>query len=507
MIPGEEICHLGALPPELFEKILMAVDTIRDLASFVATSRFAYWLFQTRKRAVLFKVLQNELGPVLTDARFLFGFPSLNPGARHFYIDWLHTKAATYVSMLRSHGDAEQLARGQGIPSVGELTELCRTLHQVNLLADFYAAALLGHDCPLAWVRGSADPACPARRPLSRTERLRLVRALYRRQIISNAWAPSKRDATRTARPWSRAELAAIGNTSEHQGVRLGLFSAFEPWELQQVDHVNLFITCLCLVLARLAATWSQAHPTVHTILTVRPILPHNYGQMYAHLGILVHYLQANPALADSALDNLRRTLGSQLLWNDSEFRRYELSPLTSLLWQLDRARDFPDPGRDKWVSGPNSVAVRFVQDELDLAPFAWVDTLNGRYLNLFGQGLCSPASGRYDRALKESMLATWRCAGFTLWDRDRAEALKGMDKTTYLQLGWKWNAESCDWVFRESSFTWKFWTGWWLLQWRVPRDDGFAVNAETPGTHFIRVITRTLRVQSRIRVQDSYLP
>jgi hypothetical protein len=119
----------------------------------------------------------------------------------------------------------DMLAGGRGggadaVLSFAELTELCRTLHQINFLASTYVAAQ----------QRSFGSKGPATAPPSRAERLRVLRAFYRRQIVCNAWAPTRREPR-----WMDQDAAAISNTSDHQGVRLGLFAASEPWELQQV--------------------------------------------------------------------------------------------------------------------------------------------------------------------------------------------------------------------------------------------------------------------------------
>jgi hypothetical protein len=45
----QEPFHLGALPPELVDKISSVLDTIRDLANFIATARFVYHRFRARR--------------------------------------------------------------------------------------------------------------------------------------------------------------------------------------------------------------------------------------------------------------------------------------------------------------------------------------------------------------------------------------------------------------------------------------------------------------------------
>lgn len=75
--------HLGGLPPELFDKVLFEINAIRDLAQFIPTARFVYHRFRLQRRAVFFRVLQNELGPVLADAMFVYFLtrtPQIRPG-------------------------------------------------------------------------------------------------------------------------------------------------------------------------------------------------------------------------------------------------------------------------------------------------------------------------------------------------------------------------------------------------------------------------------------------
>ena len=161
--------------------------------------------------------------------------------------------AAVYKDMLG--GDSGMGGGSEGgtaAPNLLGLTTLRRTLHQINFVAETYVAAQLrsfgGEGPRIRTVRGSATCA-----PLSRTERLRVLRAFNRRQIVSNAYAPTKR----YRRPymflhWFDEDTAAITNTgtlSDQHTWRPGLFDAFGPWEVQQIDHANHFITRLCVAL------------------------------------------------------------------------------------------------------------------------------------------------------------------------------------------------------------------------------------------------------------------
>ncbi|KAI1289049.1 hypothetical protein F5Y03DRAFT_64917 [Xylaria venustula] len=209
-------CYLGNLSPELIDNVLAHVDSVRDLENFVITAAFIYRRFKREERTTIFRVLQNELGTVLTDARFLYLFPYCNPGDSTLQRDayWIHlyTMTGVYRNMLNTRED-----NNTSLPDMEELTQLCRTLHKMNFLVSAYQSATQH------WLLGSDL----ATLPFSRVERLRVIRAFYRRQIICNAWASTKRE-----RDWTEEDLAAFGNTSDHRGVPLGLFSAFEPWEL-----------------------------------------------------------------------------------------------------------------------------------------------------------------------------------------------------------------------------------------------------------------------------------
>src|SRR4051812_36525472 len=90
--------YLGALAPELLDNILLEIDSVRALGNFITTSRFVHRHFEKRKEPIVFRVIQNELGPVVTDARFLRVFPYTKPGGSWedciAYWDRIHTGAA-----------------------------------------------------------------------------------------------------------------------------------------------------------------------------------------------------------------------------------------------------------------------------------------------------------------------------------------------------------------------------------------------------------------------------
>jgi hypothetical protein len=407
--------HLGGLPSELLDKILFEIDATRDLAHFIVTARFVYQRFRVRRRAVLFRVLRNELGPVLADARFLFVFPYSDPTDQAQYSVWLHLMAHVYHGMLRDSKaeDDMPIIQGDALPHFEELKAICRTVHDINFIADMYGTARL------ASFDLGGGASTPATGPLSRTERRRIMRSFYRRQILSNTWA-----ATRRPKYWSHEDTTAISNRSTHQGYELGLFGTMQPWEMQQIDHADVFITRLCLALVHHSPPTPDGNPG---------ITPAQFNELFAHLHRLVRFLRTHPHVAERAARDLAAAgeLPHCSRLRDEYVNPYQMTPLL-LAWQSDRATHFPDPVTDKWDR--DGRAVPYIGDEVDLAPYGWVDALGGRYVKWFGEGLHNlprlptgqtgpgrPSDRQFDA------LHRWRHAGFCLWDRERAEALKGL--------------------------------------------------------------------------------
>lgn len=170
--------RLGDLPLELFDKIMFEIDTVRDLAQFIATARFVYQRFRVQRRAVLFQVLHNELGPVLADAMFLFLYPFSNSRDDVQHLERLHVMAKIYHDMLQGGAEGGISLQADALPQLEELKGLCRTLRQINLVADMYVTARFA---PFDHGDGGETPATA---PLSLSERQRVVRILYRRQML-----------------------------------------------------------------------------------------------------------------------------------------------------------------------------------------------------------------------------------------------------------------------------------------------------------------------------------
>ena len=439
-------CFLCALTPELIDNIISHLDSVSALGNFIVTCRLIHGHFKGREILTIQRTICDELGPVWKDARFLNLFPMANPGdnieERNVYRDGIHTMSELYMGILKDDGSEFN-------PNWDELTQLCQTLHQMNFLIDTYIKV------QMRWFGGEG----PAAAPLSRTERLRVLRAFYRRQIICNAWAPTRREAS-----WATDDVAAISNTCKRPDIRLGLFAAFQPWELQQVDHVDWFVSNMCVSLCLAAERASQA------------IGEDEFGDMFSCAKRLTQYIHEHPDIADAALH-----IALSLLQRDSRealdvaqaykpFQdRYLLLCLDNA-WQSFRAVHFPDPTRDRigpqlqqyqtteenpteaeaveqesgqGDDGREEAKVEFIGDAVDSPPFGWVYALNERYVNWFGTGLANTWRTPCNKQEEEDyfaryyVLRAWRGIGFALWDKKRMMALQDMNRLGIVRAGW----------------------------------------------------------------------
>ncbi|KAF5006086.1 hypothetical protein FDECE_7516 [Fusarium decemcellulare] len=424
-MPGkDEPCYLSALPPELIDTILIYLDSTRTLGNVITTSRFIYRRFTARPGPFILSALQNELGPVLADAQFLSRLSYTNPGSKpeEWIAHWdkMHDMAAIYKDLMCRGGDATD-------SGFAVLTRQCHTLYQMSLISDVYIAA------QGRWFQAEGLTVSPP----SRSERLRVLRALYRRQIICNAWAPTRRE---HPTQWSDQDLAALSNTSSHRGQRLGILAPLQPWELQQVDHVDRFVARLCLSLCLSGDEQGQ------------PLDEAQFGQIFTHTDHLVQYVREHPTIADAAFSAVASLLRL------SDRGAVDIAPIYGRFvdrydmiclrypWQKHRFDTLPDPTRDphgeeEEEEDGTGTRICFTGDQVDLVPFGWVDALGGRYVNWFGDALmCIPGA---EPAQDENLythycsLQLWRSAGFALWDHQRVEAIKELDQLSIFETGW----------------------------------------------------------------------
>jgi len=104
---------LQKLPSELVSQIFSHCPTLLDLRRLAGTSQYTYAVFKAEKIALIYKVLANELGPVLPDALGLAAVPApLNASCLRPYKD----EAREIISKYK------QYLAGETLPSSAHLT-------------------------------------------------------------------------------------------------------------------------------------------------------------------------------------------------------------------------------------------------------------------------------------------------------------------------------------------------------------------------------------------------
>ncbi|KAL2132997.1 hypothetical protein VTI74DRAFT_3035 [Chaetomium olivicolor] len=321
---------------------------------------------------------------------------------------------------------------------------LCRTLHQINFLADFFIEAQLRSfqaDTKLCEGAGT-DSATPAAAPPSHTEQLRVVRAFYRRQIVSNAWAPARRDTS-----YLTEDVIAFGSTMNNQGVRRGLLAAFDPWELQQIDDPNRFITQLCTAFILFSESGASPGP-MHTT---------EYGELFDHLHLLVRYLRTYPAMADAAFRRVSSPRGGNYNQKPgwSEMISLECSNAIGLRlgvfttqyaiatfsyrFQEERRRTLPDPYSEAFER--DGKRIEFFEEDPQGIPYCWVDAAGVCYIDWYGEALghlsSLPPEDIGSPFRRQPVSLVWSLAGFAFRDRSQVEELNRLQVFRYMQTGW----------------------------------------------------------------------
>ncbi|KAF4123319.1 RAS small monomeric GTPase [Geosmithia morbida] len=264
----------------------------------------------------------------------------------------------------------------------------------------------------------------------SRSERLRVLRALYRRQIIFNMWAMGRR-----ALAWGDADNAALINSNDSAGESLGLLAPLQSWEMQQVDDVNQIVIHVCLSLC--AAGLDQGQPIDEDL----------FDEMCVHTNVLVQFMWEHPALSEGLpmVVPISSDSGPDGLWNYYGLSRtYKLSYLAWPWWEQWIGRGPVDAQEDEGGQGEGNTRGRldFTVDRVHLVPFAWADALGGRIVNCFGEVLCegiseAAAESEYELRSRSSSIELWSAVGFSLWDRQRVETLKGLSQLGEFHTGW----------------------------------------------------------------------
>ncbi|EEU40583.1 uncharacterized protein NECHADRAFT_75869 [Fusarium vanettenii 77-13-4] len=353
-----ELSRLEQLPPELRLSILATLD-LDQLKNLIKACPTFYQQYQHDRKFILGSALHTTLGPLAVDA---YAVHLTSPAK----FDRFHPKDAIPrflkdYQRLRSSLDFSLLEKGL-------------TGNDLSDLATFYLVVVrpfmkMYKDWAFANIANEFKKSNPAAEnpPLSRTEEIRIMRALYRFQLWCNLFGRSESD-------FDEVRILDM------------FFGHYEPWEVEEINSVHLFakdgfrtdlywnidvsndriFVADGLFYIELESTGSRHEEPggkegvkVECIFHRREILPTPSTQLNALYTSLFNTLNPCEYYRDSLLDSV-------------------LSKDT----QLDRRIHYPSP-RDQRERDEEPFL--FKGDDPAQPSVAWTQTWRDEYSNLFG--------------------------------------------------------------------------------------------------------------------------
>ncbi|KPM35809.1 hypothetical protein AK830_g10746 [Neonectria ditissima] len=359
---------LEQLPFEMRHQILLAVDTIDDLNALVHASPTYHQQYRLGRAFWLWRSLWLDMGPVLIDAYTANLGMTLNSRPERNYNQRTASRSFITSYHLRRSTTAEALFASASTEEI------------INIAA-FYSSTIR----PLlpqyvAWTRNNLG-ALSMPDQLSKTERTRIVRGMYRFQIFCNVFS----------------------NTKYGQSEKMELFlGAYDPWEIEELICIERFASFKFQ--SALDEVEKDLHPDDSRFDIDRwgPFTPDGSFNPYdkelyqngmvalglAHLCATLK-VQDHSELVDFISESL------VLRETDSIYETIE---------HCGRERDRAGRVSDRDRAQYRRDKMPFVGDRIDSPPLAWVTIWREEYSNL----IC--------RAIPK-LLHDW---GYVMWDADR---------------------------------------------------------------------------------------
>ncbi|AEO67093.1 d3cc7e56-6fcf-4225-8a6f-3f8da8d24c65 [Thermothielavioides terrestris] len=222
---------LEDLPTELIVRVLSSASSLADLKALAGASRRLYAVFQREKAALIYQALAAELGPVLADALGLGPILAFDASSDAANLAPLREAVARYGEYLEGTSHTPPPRRA----SLDDVLGLVCWYRFVADMADTYVAYTLRIAERAVRLVAAPEPSRAvqlAAAPPSRAERLRALRAFYRRLMLEHVW--------HVRNNWVRRPLLAPRIVKLDQIIRR-LITLWAPWELQQVVCAYLY--------------------------------------------------------------------------------------------------------------------------------------------------------------------------------------------------------------------------------------------------------------------------
>ncbi|TAQ85352.1 hypothetical protein B7494_g6315 [Chlorociboria aeruginascens] len=217
--PSKPVSLLETLPPELKSQILFSLS-LADLSALVHASPAFHQCYLLNRKALLFGVLRTELGSVLIDA-----FAA-------YISEFLELQQLSYLRQVTEFLTSYEELRSTPSP-LDVIQEKVSLKNAIDLVQFFSITRVLATEFANSAL--TYLPISTKSEPLSRTERMRILRAFYRLQICCNLFGANHR------KHWDLLNSYETLNISCVDILRL-FFCIFEPWEVEEIACVHAFM-------------------------------------------------------------------------------------------------------------------------------------------------------------------------------------------------------------------------------------------------------------------------
>ncbi|KAH7171617.1 hypothetical protein DER46DRAFT_592456 [Fusarium sp. MPI-SDFR-AT-0072] len=380
---------LEGLPFEIRNGILLAVDTIADLSALVHASPTFHQQYLLDRASLLWHCLQLEMGNVLLDACI-----ADQCNMPEFRVKRTRQKVLLIIEDYK----AQRLAVTEILSKRPEEND---TILNIATFHTAVVSPLVNHY--VAWTRANME-SLSLPQEISRKERRRIIRGLYRSQIFYNLFGP--------------AQGAGSFYGSFRSEERLALFlNEYTAWEIEEMLCIDTFMHAKYReILEQVLWDLHPDNPSFDPVRTgphtppgafhlVGGSIPDNYRN-----GIISRGLQVASTLFDLQ-DHLKKV---DVVARESVLVVNDLLLESTVPYRQEERR--MNQHSDSDLAQDNREKMAFNGDDEDSPPLAWVTFWNGQYSNLYGDFL--------PRSLRE-----W---GYIMWDRNRlvnADALALVDQ------------------------------------------------------------------------------
>ncbi|KAF5641180.1 hypothetical protein F25303_6975 [Fusarium sp. NRRL 25303] len=329
------LCHstLEALPFEIRNGILLAVDSLTDLSALIHASPTFYQQYRLDRAFWLWHCLYLELGQAYVDA-----YTVEQCNMPEFRLRRNREKVLLFIEDYKLRRLESTDVSWKPLDEDEILSMVSFHVSVIRLLMKHYTT----------WVRSNLE-GLSSPNEISRTEEQRITRGLYRFQLFYNLFGPPK----------GFASYGGPGPLRKEEIVPL-FFDLYTAWEVEEILCINVFVH------AQYLSVFKQVRWDLH------PSNPSFDNHNLTGAISLIHRSQDTRSIKASRIGRKRNCLDGEDILFESTNSYHQETRRENHHSDRDQAQD----DREKMVSSSDSDGS---------PPLAWVIFWKETYSNLFG--------------------------------------------------------------------------------------------------------------------------